>query len=274
MSVVDTMRRLVHTALIALLALGFGQQAAAQESIQFIDGGDLQLLEPTRPPQPWQSLAKDKAGTATTLKPSAAASKSIMQIQAEPKLDGIRIGADIKLDESDRIELREASRMSFRADIGTMPSFSSSTLQGPFGAASATVMTPRGFDERALFAKAAGVNLNKPLTTAMLRDPQVMMPHYAGLRVGYASGYSADDPLGLDPARRGFEVYLTSAAMSTAPKKPGAPPTTRTWPQSPLWAQGLRLGSPTLNLFQSSRRANGSSLAKMAAGTSSEAQSI
>jgi hypothetical protein len=200
------------------MALAFGHQAAAQESIQFIDGGDLQLLEPTRPaPQPWQSLAKDKAGTATTLTtPAPAPDNSLLHLQTKPKLDGMRIGADIKLDESDQIELREASRLSFQADLGTMPAFSSGAMQGPFGAASATpAMSPRGFDDRALFTKSAAVNLNKPLTAAMLRDPQAMVPHYAGLRIGYASGYSADDPLGLDPSKRGFEVYVSSSVMST-----------------------------------------------------------
>jgi hypothetical protein len=211
------MGRLVKGALVSVMALAFGQQAAAQDSIQFIDGGDLQLLEPTRPaPQPWQSLAKDKAGTATTITtPAPAAATDPFQIKAKPKLDGIRLGADIKLDESDKIELREASRLSFQADIGNMPSFAQTAAPGPFAAPNQTVMTRTGLDDRALFTRSASVNLSKPLTVAMLRDPQAMVPHYAGLRLGYASGYSADDPLGIDPARRGFEVYLSSAAMST-----------------------------------------------------------
>lgn len=204
--------------LVSVMALASGHQAAAQDSIQFIDGGDLQLLEPTRPaPQPWQSLAKDKAGTATTITtPAPVSETTLFHLQAKPKLDGMRIGADIKLDESDKIELREASRLSFQADIGTMPAFSSGAVQGPFGAPGTTAMTRTGLDDRELFAKSAAINLSKPLTVAMLRDPQAMVPHYAGLRIGYATGYSADDPLGLDPAHRGFEVYLSSAAVSTA----------------------------------------------------------
>lgn len=211
------MGRLVKGALVSVMALALGHQAAAQDSIQFVDGGDLQLLEPTRPaPQPWQSLAKDKAGTATTITtPTPGTDSPLFHLRSKPKLDGMRIGADIKLDESDKIELREASRLSFQADIGTMPAFSSSAVQGPFGAPATTAMTRTGLDDRALFAKSASVNLSKPLTVAMLRDPQVMVPHYAGLRIGYATGYSADDPLGLDPSQRGFEVYLSSAAMST-----------------------------------------------------------
>ncbi|MEN3975326.1 porin [Emcibacter sp. SYSU 3D8] len=211
------MGRLVKGILVSVAALAFGLQAAAQDSIRFVDGGDLQLLEPTRPaPQPWQSLAKDKAGTAATITtPAPGAETALFNLRAKPKLDGMRIGADIKLDESDKIELREASRLSFQADIGNMPAFSSGAVQGAFGAPGTTAMTRTGFDDRALFTRSASVNLSKPLTVAMLRDPQVMVPHYAGLRIGYATGYSADDPLGLDPARRGFEVYLSSAAMST-----------------------------------------------------------
>ncbi|NDH64668.1 MAG: hypothetical protein EBY18_24150, partial [Alphaproteobacteria bacterium] len=203
--------------MVSVMALAFGHQAVAQDSIQFIDGGDLQLLEPTRPaPQPWQSLAKDKAGTAATIAtPSPSSDNSLFNLRSKPKLDGMRIGADIKLDESDKIELREANRLSFQADLGTMPAFSAGAVQGPFGSPATTAMTRTGLDDRALFARSASVNLSKPLTVAMLRDPQVMVPHYAGLRIGYASGYSADDPLGFDPSQRGFEVYLSSAAMST-----------------------------------------------------------
>ncbi|MGE0665265.1 MAG: porin [Sphingomonadales bacterium] len=217
------MGRLVRGALISVTALAFGLQAAAQESIQFIDGGDLELFEPTRPaPQPWQSLAKDKAGTATTITtPAPGAASDPFRIKAKPKLDGMRIGADIKLDESDKIELREARRLSFQADIGTLPSFASSAVQGPFGTAGQTVMTRTGLDDRALFAKASSVNLSKPLTVALLREPQAMLPHYAGLRIGYAEGFSADDPLGLDPSQRGLEVYLTSSAMSSGPDAAG-----------------------------------------------------
>jgi hypothetical protein len=204
--------------MVSAMALALGHQADAQESIQFIDGGDLQLLEPaaTKQPQPWQSLAKDKAGTATTLTPAPANTSSLIQIESKPKLDGMRIGADIKLDESDQIELREASRLSFQADIGAMPEFSSTAVRGAFGSPASTAISAHGFDDRALFAKAAAVNPSKTLTAAMLRDPQAMVPHYAGLRIGYASGYSADDPLGLDPAKRGFEAYLTTAAMTSS----------------------------------------------------------
>lgn len=186
--------------------------------MQFIDGGDLQLLQSSRPaPQPWQSLAKDKAGTATTITaPGPAAASGPFKIEAKPKLDGVRIGADIKLDESDQIELRDASRLSFGADIGTMPSFGTAAMQGPFmPSGGQTAMTRAGFDDRALFTRSAAVNLSKPLGVAMLREPQAMVPHFAGMRIGYAEGYSADDPLGLDPSKRGFEVYLSSAAMST-----------------------------------------------------------
>ena len=159
------MGRLVKGALVSVMALALGHQATAQDSIQFIDGGDLQLLEPTRPaPQPWQSLAKDKAGTAATITtPTPGADSPLFHLRSKPKLDGMRIGADIKLDESDKIELREASRLSFQADIGTMPAFSSSAVQGPFGAPATSAMTRTGLDERALFARSASVNLSKPL---------------------------------------------------------------------------------------------------------------
>jgi hypothetical protein len=212
------MGRLVRSALVSAVALTLGSQALAQESMQFIDGGDLLLDEPARPaPQPFQSLAKDKAGSANAVT-APASSPSVSdpyQIKARPKIDGVRLGADIKLDESDKIELREASRVSFQSDLGIMPGFGSAAVQGSFGGPSQTVMTRTGLDERALFTKSASVNLSKPLTVALLRDPQIVVPHYAGLRIGYAEGFSADDPLGLDPSQRGFEVYLTSTAMST-----------------------------------------------------------
>ena len=56
------MGRLTRTIGISLMAAAFGHQAIAQDSMQFVDGGDLQLMEPTPPAKTWEGLG-DKQKT-------------------------------------------------------------------------------------------------------------------------------------------------------------------------------------------------------------------
>ncbi|MBI1180397.1 MAG: hypothetical protein GC201_07545 [Alphaproteobacteria bacterium] len=194
------------------MAFAFGHGAFAQDSIQFVDGGDLQLLEPVPPAKTWKGLEKDTAPPNTALNPSPDG----RMIRIQPTADGGSVGVDIKLDESDQIELREASRFSFRTDVGTVSDFAAGVTAGPYAPAARSAMTTQGLDGRTLLGRAAAVNPDRALATALLRDPGVLEPRYAGLRIGYATGYSADDPLGFNPASRGFEIYLTSTIMSRA----------------------------------------------------------
>jgi hypothetical protein len=208
------MGRLARTLGVSLMALALGQAATARESIKFVDGGDLLLLEPAAP-QSWPALGKEKAAPNSALNPSP--DGKIIRIQPAPGGDTVSVGVDIKLDESDRIELREAGRVSFRSEMGLTDDFADAAMAGAFAAPARTAMTPQGFDSRALFARAASVNLDRKLASAMVRDPRGAVSRYAGLSIGYATGFSADDPLGLDPSERGFEVHLNSAMMSAAP---------------------------------------------------------
>lgn len=202
------MGRLTRTAIVSLMALALGQQAVAQDSIKFIDGGDLQMQEHNTP-QPVPSLVKDKPAAPAVLTPPA--ESRAVRIQADPKQENVRVGIDIKLEESDRIELREAGRLSFQSDIGSVTGFSSAATAGPFGMRGGTI--DQGLDTRSLFSKAASVNPGKALTGAAVRDPGAVSPRFAGFRIGYAVGLSADDPLGVAPSERGFEVYVSSAVV-------------------------------------------------------------
>ena len=206
------MGRLTRTIGISLMAAAFGHQAIAQDSMQFVDGGDLQLMEPTPPAKTWEGLGdKQKTPESSALAPAPDG----RMIRLDRDMDGgVTVGLDIKLDESDQIELREASRFTFRADIGAVPEFAPNVAAGPYAPPSKTAMSSKGLDSKTLLTRAAAVNADKPMTVALLKDPDALVPRYAGLRIGYATGYSADDPLGFEPDSRGFEVYLSSGVLS------------------------------------------------------------
>ncbi len=206
------MGRLNRT-MAAVFATAFiGTSVYASDSIELIDTTD--LPEPLAQNEPWPGIATEPIRLADPLMLEDK-SGPVRLTPLERLDDGVRLGVEINLNDSDQIELRDDDRLYLEADFGRFDSFAplATDISLAFGD---SVMTERGLDSVALLSRASSLALDAPFAALLLSDPQAMTPRFAGIRVGFASSER-----GVAPSDRGLDISVSSMLMVSAPDSGG-----------------------------------------------------
>lgn len=183
--------------------------AYASDSIELIDTGE--WLSPSQAIDPWPGLG---TGSSAQDNPLAAQEQagSVRLTPIEQNEDGVRLGVEINLNDSDQIVLHDDARLYLEADFGQFRGIAPLTNDISFAFGDG-LMTEQGFDSVALLSRASSLSLDAPFAALLMSDPQAFTPRFAGVRIGFATA----ERNGVAPSERGFDVSISSMLMVSAP---------------------------------------------------------
>lgn len=124
--------------------------------------------------------------------------------------DGVQVGIEISLDESDQVELRDPAHLYMLGTFGRMDGFSSASLDARLSQLSGPLTSRYGLDSPGLLARA--VSRSMDASPAAILGFQ-LGTDYTARYAGFSVGYTTTPPLVSDPRQRGFDVALSSMVM-------------------------------------------------------------
>lgn len=124
--------------------------------------------------------------------------------------DGVQVGIEISLDDSEQVELRDPTHLYVLGAFGRMDGFSSASLDARLSQLSGPITARYGMDSPGLLARAVSRSMDS--SPAAILGYQIGTD-YAARYAGFSVGYSTTEPLVSDPRMRGFDVALSSMVM-------------------------------------------------------------
>ena len=201
--------------------VGFSTQVRAEDTVQLVDSSDLKFYSQSSDiqigsPQATAALDQNMLGQDT------ASSASILSISV-PRLtpNGFSLGVEISLEDSDHVQLQDHNRIYLEGSFGRVNTFETLALQAGTGILPSVMSNGQEPGSIAFLTRAASLNVDPVELSLSTSNPGLMVPQYAGVRLGYSSRHSSADRMSVAPRDRGFEVSLTSMVMlqstNTAP---------------------------------------------------------
>ena len=190
----------------------------AADTVELLDGDDVRLDDLhviDRPLTPTFGAWPTLSASPIELSPTTARSAETRISIGEPQQTeyGVRLGMEIKLDDSDQIELKESDRLFVESEFGRTGNTLLSASDTGLGFSGSSLMTTGGFDQIGLLSRASHLGVDMTTFSLLAFDPDAIAPSFAGIRLGYANS----NRLSLDPGDRGFSVAVTSMIMTNSP---------------------------------------------------------
>jgi len=200
-------------ALFTAANVGFSTELRAEDTIQLVDSSDLKFYKQSSDIQIGSSQVS-AALDQNMLGQDTASSTSILSISA-PRLtpNGFSLGVEISLEDSDHVELQDHNRIYLEGSFGRVNTFENLALQAGTGLLPSVMSQGQQTDSIAFLMRAASLNVDAVELSLSTSNPGMIVPQYAGVRLGYSSSQSSVDRLSLAPRNRGFEVSLISMVM-------------------------------------------------------------
>ena len=146
--------------------------------------------------------------------PTSSEGAGVITLTTTTRTDnGVRLGMEIRLDDSDQVELKDSDRLFLESDFGRIGRAGNLMIAGPDLGWNSGIMNARGFDSVALLSRAVSLGLDARTFSLLSLDPGAVSPGYAGVRIGFTNA----DRLAADPSERGFNVAITSMVMANQP---------------------------------------------------------